>query len=100
MTTCEHLACIIPANLVFADVEVVKGEHDYSGWAVTYRGVYIGGVRDDGYRHYEGHWIEKWSVFAGGNSVANNIETKIQAVGKLMDHVTWASFHWRMALHV
>lgn len=105
--TCNHKPCRIPVSLV-GRYETRETMEDV--WNVQRRVVQMwfnnermGAVRDDGYyRHASlgGDWVESWSAFAGGNAIyVPPGATLADALAVLERHVTWASFHARMALH-
>jgi hypothetical protein len=104
--SCDHLACRIPAILRPADVDAVVIATRPGGAVlharVYHAGRFIGSVMDRGFTPFTAHrddWVPAWDVFAGGNHVAARLPDMAAAVAKLCDHVAWASFHARMALH-
>lgn len=110
---CDHLPCQIPVSLQ-GECELIEStEATPNGWVgagitrtvvdAHYRGRYVGSIRDDGYFKHKslgGEWVECWSAFAGGNAIhVPPSATRNDALAILLEHVAWASFHLRMALH-
>jgi hypothetical protein len=121
--TCEHHSCQTPANLSSADLrlELRSGSGGRSYFAVMLGCRFLGSIQDSGFKTWNGRWITKWSVFAGGSAVLlpgicdrmgrkigwHPVEKRMVAledslVATVHAFAQWCAhtaFTWRVALH-
>jgi len=108
------LSCRLPQPLSLSHVELVPVDRPRSVadtravYSARVNGEHVGTVRDAGFRTHDGRWYFRWEAFAGGSAVPTGIDWRTgedadrdlgATFRALVDYVSRAAFHGRMALH-
>jgi hypothetical protein len=99
MSACTaHLTCRIDWATVSA-VELERRDNGHGEfYAVLVDGDILGTVADRSVECFDGHTLERWAAFGGGNHLGD-ADTQADATRLVLDNFNRTSFSWRLALH-